>query len=170
MQSFLFYQKTNKQKKKKKKKISMDFSFTLCNGIIVILQKKLSLKFWRIYTFWSPLNSNILFFQWRIYVCVHVCMYVRMWANTIAFKRCIQLSSNLVCMLQVIVGRTLLILGNIGCIVFFTEVQKMSYALHRAAKFTLCKQNSHHYNKKYVQIYYNYFLFINRNTRWLKHV
>ena len=62
----------------------------------------------------------MLFSGWCMCVCVCVCMGV----NTIASKRCIRLSSNLVCMLQVAVGRTLLISVNIGCIVFLQEYKK----------------------------------------------
>ena len=57
-------------------------------------------------------------------VCARACVYVCKWVNTIASKRYIRLRSNLVCTLQVSVGRTLLILVNIGWIVFFTGVQK----------------------------------------------
>ena len=45
-----------------------------------------------------------------MYVCVHMCVYVCMLLNTIASKRCIQLSLSLVCIWQdEPVGRTLLI-------------------------------------------------------------
>ena len=57
-------------------------------------------------------------------VCMSACMCVCMWMNTIASKRCIRLSSNLVHILQVTVGRNLLIWVNIGWIVFFTGEQK----------------------------------------------
>ena len=57
-----------------------------------------------------------------MYVCMH--MYVCMRVNTIVSKRCIQLSSNLVCTLRVTVERTLLILLKIGCIVFLQEYKK----------------------------------------------
>ena len=56
-------------------------------------------------------------------------MYVCMRVNTIASKQCIRLSSNLVCILQVAVRRTLLILMNIGCIVFYKSTRKSSYTL-----------------------------------------
>ena len=59
-----------------------------------------------------------------MYVCMCVCVCMCVWVNTIASKRYIRLSSNLVCILQVTIGQTLLILVNVGWIVFFTEVQK----------------------------------------------
>ena len=62
-----------------------------------------------------------------IYVCRRVCVYDAfkcMWVNMIASKRCTRLSSNLVCILQVTVGRTLLILVNIGRIVFLQEYKE----------------------------------------------
>ena len=59
-----------------------------------------------------------------LYVCV--CM----WVNTIEFKRCLWLSSSLVCILQIIVGRTLLILVNVESIDFFYKSTKNnSYTL-----------------------------------------
>ena len=84
-----------------------------------------TLRFWYIDIFWGLLNSFMLFLWWcmcmYVRVCVRVCTYACIWVNRIASKRCIRLSSNLVCILQVNVGRTLLILMNIGCIVFLEE-------------------------------------------------
>ena len=58
-----------------------------------------------------------------------------MWVNRIASKRCISLSSNLVWILQVAVGRTLLILVKVGLIIFFNRsTRKHSYTL-RAKKY-----------------------------------
>ena len=61
----------------------------------------------------------------RTHLC-YVCgdAYVCARESMIAFKRCIGLSSNLLCILQVTVGRTLLILVNIGRIVFLQEYKK----------------------------------------------
>ena len=59
-----------------------------------------------------------------MYACMCICMFVCMCLNTIASKRCIRLSSNLVCILQITVRRTLLILVNIGWIVFLQEYKK----------------------------------------------
>ena len=93
----------------------------LCKERKVIV-KNSTLTFWDIYMLWALMNSFMLFLRWCIvcmchvlycmcvsYVCV--CMYMQ---NTLAFKECFLLSSNLVCILQVTVGRTLLILVNIG--------------------------------------------------------
>ena len=63
-------------------------------------------------------------FIYAIFMVKNVCMCMWMWVKIIMSKRCIQLSSNFVCPLQITIGRTLLILVNIGWIVFFTEVQK----------------------------------------------
>ena len=52
-------------------------------------------------------------------VCMYVCVCVCVWVNTISSKLCIRLSSNLLCRLQITVGRTLLILMIVGCLIFF---------------------------------------------------
>ena len=67
-----------------------------------------------------------------IYMCVCVSVYVCMRVNTIASKRFIRLSSNLLCILQVAVLLFVLILVNKGLKVFFTGAQKrilMHYSL-----------------------------------------
>ena len=69
-----------------------------------------------------------------MYACMCVC--VCMWVNTISSKWCIQFTSNLVRILQVTVGRTLLILVNIGWIVFLQEYKKeFLYITAYGAKF-----------------------------------
>ena len=55
---------------------------------------------------------------------MRVCMCVCMWVNRIVSKRCIRLSSNLLCILLVNVGRIQLILVNLALILFFNGVQK----------------------------------------------
>ena len=60
----------------------------------------------------------------HVFVCVLVCVCVCMCLNTITSKRWLRFSSNLVRVLQVTVERTLLILLNVGYIVFFIRVQK----------------------------------------------
>ena len=87
-------------------------------------EKNSALRFWRLYTFWGLRNSFMLFSRWCMHVCVYVRMCMCMCVNTIASKRCIRLRSNWICMLQVAVGRILLILVKIGCIVFFTGIQE----------------------------------------------
>ena len=85
-----------------------------------------------------------------MYVCV--CVYVCMWVNTIVSKRRIQLSLNLVCILLVTVGRTLLFLVSIGWIVFLQEHKKKSYTLwpmdSNFLKFS-CIQTVHFIELKY---------------------
>ena len=58
-----------------------------------------------------------------VYVRVCVCVCVCMWVNT--SKRYIRLSSNLGCILKVTIRRTLLILVNAWCIVYFYRSAKI---------------------------------------------
>ena len=51
-------------------------------------------------------------------------MYVYVWVNTIASERCIWLSLNLVCILQLTIRQTLLILINVLCYVFLQDYKK----------------------------------------------
>ena len=92
---------------------------------ISAVQFRWNLRFSHIYTFSGLLNSFMLFLK-AMYVCIYVCvcMWLCMCENTIASKRCIWLNSDLVCILQVTVGRNLLISVNIGWIVFLQEYKK----------------------------------------------
>ena len=98
----------------------------LCKESIVGLKRFDFEIFTYLYVLKSPEYIYAIFEVMYVCVCMCVCLcaYVCMWINTIASKRCIRLSSNLLHMLQVAVGRTLLILVNIGYIVFFTGVQE----------------------------------------------
>ena len=66
-----------------------------------------------------------------MYVCVCVSMCVCKCLNTIASKRCILLSSDLVCILKITVLHILLILLNLEYIIFFfyLSIKKDFYAL-----------------------------------------
>ena len=57
-------------------------------------------------------------------ILIHYGLQSQILKRVLVSKRGIRLSSNLVCILQVAVGRTLLILVNIGCIVFLQEQKK----------------------------------------------
>ena len=68
-------------------------------------------------------------------MCACVCVYVCMRVNKIASKRCIRLSSNLVGTLKVTIGQTMLILVNIGGIIFLQEYKnEFSYITAYGAK------------------------------------
>ena len=58
------------------------------------------------------------------YIDMYVCVCLCMWVNMITCKRFIRYSSNLICILHVTVGRTLLILVNVGYIVILQEYKK----------------------------------------------
>ena len=90
----------------------------LCEESIVIVKK----FDFEILTYLYVLRSPE--FMYTIFAVMYVCVYVCMWVNPIASERCVWLSSNSVCMLQVTVGRTLLIFVNIGWIVFLQEYKK----------------------------------------------
>ena len=89
---------------------------TLYKESIVMMKKNSTLRLPHIYTFSDFLNSFMLLLRW--------CMCVCMWVDTTASKRCIRQNLNLVCLLQVNVGRTLLILVNVGCLVFRRSKKK----------------------------------------------
>ena len=101
------------------------------------------------------LDSFMIFFQWCIYMCMYMCMWE--YVSTISFKRCFQFRSNLVCILQVINGRTLLISVNDGCTVFCKGVQKeFLYITAREDRFF----NVFEYQKgafDHAQIWYAYY-------------
>ena len=86
----------------------------LCKESIVILKK-----------FDFEILTHLYVLRSLEFICaIFMVMYVRVCLNTIASKWFIPLSSNLIRILQVTVGRTLLILVNVGCIVFLQKHKK----------------------------------------------
>ena len=75
----------------------------------IVIVKKLDFQILTyLYVFRYPEFIYVIFTV--MYACVCVCM----WVNTIASKWPIRFSSNLVCILQLIIAQTLLILVNVG--------------------------------------------------------
>ena len=68
---------------------------TLCKEIAIIVKTFDFKILTHLHTLWGLLNLFMLFLWW----CEHVCVCACMWVNTIAFKRCIRMSLNLVRML-----------------------------------------------------------------------
>ena len=67
-------------------------------------------------------------FIYAIFTVMYMCMCI--WVNMIVSKWCICLNKNFACLLQFTVGRTLLILINVGCIAFFSSnTKENSYTL-----------------------------------------
>ena len=93
----------------------------LCKESIAIMKKFDFEILTYSHDFRSPKFINAIFW-WCIRVCVYVCVCV--WMNSIASKWCIRLSLNLVCILPVTVGRTLLVLVNFRWKVFLQEYKK----------------------------------------------
>ena len=95
----------------------------LCKESIVIVKKLDFEVLTYLYVFRSPeflyTIFKMMYVCLYVYVCVCSCVYVRMWVNTIASKRCTRLSSNLVCILQVAVRRTPLIFVNIRILIHY---------------------------------------------------
>ena len=63
-----------------------------------------------------------------MYVCMWVSLCVCVWVNTIESKRYIRLSSNLVCILQVTVGRFWYVSG-VYLFIFYQSTKMKSYTL-----------------------------------------
>ena len=104
----------------------------------------MTLRFWHIHTFSGLLNSLMLFSRWCMYVLMYVCMHVciSFWMSEHdGSKRCILLSSNLICILQVTVGRTLLIFVNIGWIFFYRSTKKNSFRLRPMESHSLMQSS-----------------------------
>ena len=103
--------------------IASKFPNILCNESIIVVKKFDFEILTYLYVLRTPKFIYAIFRVMNVCMCVSlcVCMCVCMWVNMIASKRYIRLSSNFVCILQVTIGRTLLILVNIGWIVFLQE-------------------------------------------------
>ena len=80
----------------------------LCKESIVIVKK----FDFEIFTYFIQFQVSWIYLYYYGDICMQV--YMCMWMNTILTKRCTRLNSNLVCMLLVTVGRTLIILVNIA--------------------------------------------------------
>ena len=104
----------------------------LCKESIVVVKK---IDF-QISTYLYVLRSSEFIYAIFMVICMYVCVCLCVWGSMIASNQCIQLSSNLVCILQVTVGRILFILVNIGWIVFLQEYKKeFLYITAYGAKF-----------------------------------
>ena len=75
-------------------------------------------------------RTNSFFTGVQKRILIHYGLWNQILQSVLVCKRCIRLSSDLVCILQATVGRNLLILVNIGCIVFlYRSTEKNSYTL-----------------------------------------